>query len=113
LARDTPITVVVGNLHASNDFGDPTVPRAEARRASAFVDRLAQPGESVILAGDFNVADPRLDGYSTPLACIDDVLVRGAHVVDVTAWSPERRTRDGVVLSDHAPVDCAVELEAS
>jgi endonuclease/exonuclease/phosphatase family metal-dependent hydrolase len=112
-ARDTPIAVVVGNLHASNEFGDPTVPRAEARRASAFVDRLAQPGESVILAGDFNVADPRLEGYSTPRVGIDDVLVRGAHVVEVTVWSRERRTRDGVVLSDHAPVDCAVELDAS
>jgi hypothetical protein len=31
----------------------------------------------------------------------------------VTVWSRERRTRDGIVLSDHAPVDCTVELDAS
>jgi endonuclease/exonuclease/phosphatase family metal-dependent hydrolase len=111
-SREAPTTVVVGNLHASNELGDPAAPRAEARRASTFVDRLARPTESVILAGDFNVADPGLDDYSTPSAGIDNVLVRRARAVEVRAWPRERRTHDGTVLSDHAPVDCTIELGA-
>jgi endonuclease/exonuclease/phosphatase family metal-dependent hydrolase len=105
-----PVDFVVGNLHASNEFGDPGVPCAEARRAHAFVDRLARRGEAIVLAGDFNVADPGLDGYSTPGKGIDDVLVRGARAVEVTVWPRERRTRGGIVLSDHTPVDCVLEL---
>lgn len=102
--------VVVANLHATNDLRDPVVPRAEAARAQAFVDALAEPGEAVVLAGDFNVADPELHGFSAPGAGIDDVLVRGARAIEVTIWPRERRTRHGVVLSDHAPVDCVVEV---
>ena len=52
--------LVVGNLHASNVFHDPDVPRAEVERARAFVEGKAAPGEAIVLAGDFNVADPRL-----------------------------------------------------
>ena len=103
-------SVVVANLHATNDFRDPAVPRAEAARAQAFVDGLAEPGEAVVLAGDFNVADPELPGFSTPGEGIDDVLVRNARAIGVTIWTRERRTRDGVVLSDHAPVDCIVDV---
>jgi endonuclease/exonuclease/phosphatase family metal-dependent hydrolase len=103
--------VVVGNLHASNEFRDPSVPRAEAERARAFVERLARPDESVVLAGDFNVRDPGLGGYSPPWAGIDHILVRGASAGPLTAWPVERRIRDGVVLSDHAPVECVLEAE--
>ena len=103
-------SVVLGNLHATNDFRDPSVPLAEAARAQAFVDGLAAPGEAVVLAGDFNVADPELRGFSAPGEGIDDVLVRNARAIEVTIWPRERRTRDGVVLSDHAPVDCVVEV---
>ena len=105
-------SVVVGNLHASNVFHDPDVPRAEVERARAFVEGKAAPGEAIVLAGDFNVADPRLAGYSPPGAEIDDVLVRGAIVRDVTVWALERRMQDGLVLSDHAPVDCVLEVGA-
>lgn len=103
-------SIVVANLHATNDYRDPVVPRAEAARAQAFVDGLAEPGEAVVLAGDFNVADPELRGFSAPGKGIDDVLVRDARAIEVTIWPRERRTRDGVVLSDHAPVDCVVEV---
>jgi len=103
-------SVVVANLHATNDFRDPVVPRAEAARAQAFVDALAEPGEAVVLAGDFNVTDPELHGFSAPGDGIDHVLVRDAGATEVTIWPRERRTRDGVVLSDHAPVDCVVEV---
>jgi endonuclease/exonuclease/phosphatase family metal-dependent hydrolase len=103
-------SVVVANLHATNDFRDPAVPRAEAARAQAFVDGLAEPGEAVVLAGDFNVTEPELRGFSAPGVGIDDVLVRDARAIEVTIWPRERRTRTGVVLSDHAPVDCVVEV---
>jgi endonuclease/exonuclease/phosphatase family metal-dependent hydrolase len=104
--------VVVGNLHASNEFRDPSVPRAEADRARAFVELLARPGEPVVLAGDFNLRDPGMVGYSPPWEGIDHILVRGAPAGPLTAWAVARRTRDGIVLSDHAPVECALELEA-
>jgi endonuclease/exonuclease/phosphatase family metal-dependent hydrolase len=101
---------VLGNLHASNEFRDPAVPRAEALCAVAFLERVTRPGEAVVLAGDFNVADPGLEGYSAPGEGIDDVLVQGARAVEVVIWPRERRIVAGVVLSDHAPVDCLVEL---
>ena len=65
-----------------------------------------------MLAGDFNVADPRLAGYSPPGAGIDDVLVRDAAVREVTVWALDRSMKDGLVLSDHAQVDCVVEVGA-
>jgi len=107
-----PPSVVVGNLHATNDFRDPGVPRAEAARARAFVESVALPEEAVVLAGDFNVDDPHLDGFSAPCTGIDDILVRNAIATDVAVWPPERRTQDRVLLSDHAPVDCVVEVPA-
>jgi endonuclease/exonuclease/phosphatase family metal-dependent hydrolase len=105
------VPVVVANLHATNEFRDPSVPRAEARRARAFVEGLARPGEPVVLAGDYNVRDPELEGYSPPWEGIDHVLVRGASAEPLIAWPVARRTQDGVVLSDHAPVECVVEID--
>jgi endonuclease/exonuclease/phosphatase family metal-dependent hydrolase len=105
-----PPAVVVANLHASNEFRDPAVPRAEAARAAAFAEAAASGAAAVVLAGDFNVRDPQLHGYSAPTEGLDHVLVRGATVVEVAVWPLERRTRDGVVLSDHAPVDCTLEV---
>lgn len=104
------IRVVVANLHASNEHRDPAVPRAEAERARAFAERLAGPGETVVLAGDFNVADPRLDGYAGRVEGIDHVLVRDARLVEVASWPPRRRRQGGVVFSDHAPVDAVLEV---
>lgn len=105
--------VVVGNLHASNEFRDPSVPRAEAGRARAFAERVARPGDAVVLCGDFNIRDPELTGYSPPWEGIDHILVRGATAGALRAWPVGRRTEDGVVLSDHAPVECVVETGAS
>ena len=70
--------MTIGNLHATNDFAHPEVPRAESARAAAFVEGHATPGDVVVLAGDFNVGDPLLDDYSRPVEGIDHVLVRGA-----------------------------------
>ena len=107
-----PPSIVVGNLHATNDFRDPGVPRSEAARAFVFVEGLLRPSEPLVLAGDFNVADPGLAGLSTPGEGIDDVLVRGARALEVSIWSRSRRTVNGIVLSDDAPVDCVLEVTA-
>lgn len=102
--------VTVANLHASNDFTHPDVPRAEAARGAAFVERVAEPGDVLVLAGDFNVADPMLNGYSGMGSGIDHVMVRGG-AVQVAVWSRERRLQNGVVLSDHAVVEATVEVD--
>lgn len=101
--------VAVANLHASNDFVRPAVPRLEAARAAAFVEDAATPGDVVVLAGDFNVPDPLLAAYSRPGPGIDDVLVRGASVLSVAAWPEDRRRQNGVVLSDHPVVEATIE----
>jgi endonuclease/exonuclease/phosphatase family metal-dependent hydrolase len=103
--------VTIGNLHASNDFAHPEIPRAESARAAAFVEAAATEGDVVLLAGDFNVGDPLLEHYSRPVGGIDHVLVRGADVTSVGAWPLERRRQNGVVLSDHPVVEATVEVE--
>jgi endonuclease/exonuclease/phosphatase family metal-dependent hydrolase len=66
--------------------------------------------ERSILAGDANLVSPSADGFSAPLAgSIDQILVRGLELCDgPSAWPLERRTLDGHVLSDHAPVEAVV-----
>ena len=103
--------VAIGNLHASNDFVRPEVPREEAARAAAFVEEAATPGDIVVLAGDFNVGEPLLDGYSPPGGGIDHVLVRGGRLVSLAAWPLERRRQNGVLLSDHPVVEATIEVE--
>jgi endonuclease/exonuclease/phosphatase family metal-dependent hydrolase len=67
--------------------------------------------ERSIVAGDANLVAPSAEGFSTPLAgSIDQILVRGLTLLDgPSAWPPERRTVDGRLLSDHAPVEAVVE----
>jgi endonuclease/exonuclease/phosphatase family metal-dependent hydrolase len=64
-----------------------------------------------ILAGDANLVSPAADGFSPPLTgSIDQILVRGLELRDgPSAWPLERRTVEGRVLSDHAPVEAVVE----
>jgi endonuclease/exonuclease/phosphatase family metal-dependent hydrolase len=80
-------------------------------RREQFDRVLALAGERSILAGDANVVAPEAEGFSPPLAgSIDQILVRGLSVVDgPTPWPPERRTVEGRILSDHAPVEAVVE----
>ena len=102
--------LVVANLHATNDFRDQRVPAAEVLRAEAFVTELA--GElPCVLAGDFNLRREslaELPGWSELGAGIDHVLVRGLPASPVAVWPEERRRQNGVVLSDHAPVEVTV-----
>ncbi|HZP73468.1 MAG TPA: endonuclease/exonuclease/phosphatase family protein [Gaiellaceae bacterium] len=110
-------TFLVANMHCtSND--DKRLPDAELLRAARFATTQAKPEDVVVLAGDFNLtaAAPALVtlasgkwGFSAPGPGIDHVLVRGASATPVEVWPEARRTIDGVVLSDHAPVEVAVE----
>jgi endonuclease/exonuclease/phosphatase family metal-dependent hydrolase len=102
--------LVVGNLHATNQFRRPEIPAAEILRAEAFVTDVAE-GLPCVLAGDFNVRAehlPELAGWSALGPGIDHVLVRGLESSPLTAWPLERRVVDGSVLSDHAPVEVTV-----
>jgi endonuclease/exonuclease/phosphatase family metal-dependent hydrolase len=77
---------------------------------------LAEPGDVVVLAGDFNVPAARSAtqvaltrpewGFSNPAPeGIDQIMVRGIAVDEITRWPRERRRVGGHVLSDHAPVE--------
>ena len=94
--------LVVANLHASGD-----VARRQVDRALAWLEDLVYPGEPLVLAGDFN-ASLGLPGFSTPNGGIDDIFVRGAEATPLQIWPLERRRQNGVVLSDHAPVELTV-----
>jgi endonuclease/exonuclease/phosphatase family metal-dependent hydrolase len=71
-----------------------------------------------VLAGDFNVrrrrsatmAELERDdwGFRGGGSGIDHVLVRGAEAGAQRRWPDDRRRSDGLLLSDHAPVE--VEL---
>jgi endonuclease/exonuclease/phosphatase family metal-dependent hydrolase len=95
-------SLVVANVHTSGD-----VAQRQVDRALAWLDDLVRPGEPLVLAGDFN-ASLELPGFSTPHGGIDDILVRGTEATPLRAWPLERRRQNGVVLSDHAPVELTV-----
>lgn len=97
---------LVGNLHANRG---PEVARLELERARAFVESFAGPDDVVVLAGDFNLSDIRLAGYSEPATGIDHVLVKGGSTSPPVVWPGERRMRKHLVLSDHAPVEVTIE----
>jgi endonuclease/exonuclease/phosphatase family metal-dependent hydrolase len=108
--------VLVANLHTTSYPADQRLADAELLRAAVFADALAQPGDVLVLAGDFNVRSARSAtlrdlsrpewGFSAPAEeGIDQVLVRGARVERLERWPRDRRRVDGRVLSDHTPVD--------
>ena len=117
--RRNDATLVVANLHATG-HRDKRIPDAELLRAATFVDGFAGPDEPILLCGDFNLSMrnsrtlPDLMsaewGFSgaTPTG-IDHILVRGLRARPAQIWPVEQRTRDGRVLSDHAPVDREVD----
>ncbi len=113
-------TFLVANLHATSYPPEQRLPDAELLRAFRYVERLAQPGESVVVAGDFNVSfarsqtllDVTRDGWESSAIApgIDHIFVRDFVIVSgPTTWPVERRELGGAVLSDHAPVDLVVE----
>jgi endonuclease/exonuclease/phosphatase family metal-dependent hydrolase len=99
--------LLVANLHATSSPAESRVPEAEVRRAATFVETLAREGDVVVLGGDFNVAGAaaQLSGWSPPGPGIDHLLVRGAEPSALRVWPGERRRRDGILLSDHSPIE--------
>ncbi len=104
--------VSVANLHAS---GLDELADVELQRAADFAESFAEPGDTLVLAGDFNIGPgtsqtlKHLDGYSEPIPGIDQVLVKGSEALGTERWPPEQRTVDGHLLSDHAPVETRFE----
>jgi len=96
--------LVVANIHASGD-----VAQRQVDRALAWLADLVRSGEPHVLAGDFN-ASLVLPGFSPPHGGIDDILVRAADASPLAVWPLERRRQNGVVLSDHAPVERTISL---
>jgi len=99
--------LVVANLHATGSLGDPRIPAAELRRAVPLIESLAQPADTVVIAGDFNALAAHwvLDGYSEPGPGIDHIAVRGADPSAIHVWPDERRLVEGMLLSDHPPIE--------
>ncbi len=91
--------LTVANVHAA---------QASARARRQLERAAAQlPDGPAVLGGDFNIAgaDAALDGFSPPGPGIDHVLVRGAEPSPLRVWPDDRRRPDGMLLSDHAPVE--------
>ncbi|MHB8641311.1 MAG: endonuclease/exonuclease/phosphatase family protein [Gaiellaceae bacterium] len=107
---DAARTLVVANMHATSYSADRRLADAELLRAFTFVDGLAQTGEPIVVAGDFNITAEEsrtlrevVDwGFSKPGPGIDHVLVRGLEIVG-GPWRTQHRV-DGIEISDHRGV---------
>ncbi len=103
LRRPAAGTLVLCNLHATNA---PRHAREQVERATRYVLELADDREPVVIAGDFNVTpDLRHLGLGEGAPGIDHVLVRGDEAARLEVWPDERRTLNGMLLSDHTPVE--------
>ena len=103
--------MAIANLHASGVAHQPEVGAAETLRALAFVESLAQPGDALVFAGDFNLSPrqlPDLPGFSSPGPHIDHIFVRGAEAGSLEVWPEAHRVVEAGLLSDHAPVELRV-----
>ena len=103
--------LLVANLHATSFPADPRVPRAEITRAERWIDLLAHENDVVVIGGDLNVEGSSLElpaGYSAPGPRIDHILVRGAHASPLRVWPDEERRQQGILLSDHAPIELEI-----
>ncbi|MFN0154219.1 MAG: endonuclease/exonuclease/phosphatase family protein [Gaiella sp.] len=98
--------LVIANTHLSSP-ADSGAQQEELERCVAFLDRFADGGP-VVLAGDLNVSEPVLPGFTGGGPGIDHVLVRGLELHTLEIWEPERRVRGRRLLSDHAPVETVI-----
>ena len=96
---------VVANTHLSQMSVPLAARQAELERVRAFVERAARPGEARVIGGDLNLVQPVLAGYEGGGEGIDHVLVAGIRAAPLQVWPPQRRVQNGIVLSDHAPVE--------
>jgi endonuclease/exonuclease/phosphatase family metal-dependent hydrolase len=109
--------LTVANMHCSS-VRDRRCQDAELLRAAVFVDAFAEPGDTLVLAGDFNTVigqsrtleqlESTEWGFSGPVPGLDQVLVRGAKASRPQHWPEERRRLRGRLLSDHAPVETTI-----
>jgi endonuclease/exonuclease/phosphatase family metal-dependent hydrolase len=96
-------TVVLANLHGTHS---PERALAQVEKAVGHLLEQARPAEPVVLAGDFNFTpDLRHLGFTGDGPGIDHVLVRGAEAGPLVVWPDQRRRLNGMLLSDHAPVE--------
>jgi endonuclease/exonuclease/phosphatase family metal-dependent hydrolase len=96
-------TAVLCNLHATNSA---RYASEQVERAATYVLEVAQGDEPIVLAGDFNVTpDLRHHGFTEGGPGIDHILVRGDDPDPLDVWPDARRTLNGTLLSDHAPVE--------
>ncbi|NUR76950.1 MAG: endonuclease/exonuclease/phosphatase family protein [Thermoleophilia bacterium] len=112
-------TYLVTNMHCTSFPADERLADAELLRAAWFAMSSAAPDDVVVLAGDFNaraarsrtlhdLASPEW-GFSAAGPGIDHILVRGADPGEFRRWPDGQRKHDGVLLSDHAPVELEFE----
>ena len=102
---------LIANCHVTSTHAE-----EQLLRAAAFADGLALPDEAVIFCGDANLLPGSAGtyeelaswGFSAPGERIDQILVRGLPVTAAVVWPEERRRVDGLLLSDHAPVEATV-----
>lgn len=97
---------LVANTHLTQRDLDASA--AELGRVIAFAEARAEPGETVIVAGDLNHLPGRRTGWSAAAEGLDHVLVHGAPSTPPVAWPVERRMHNGLVLSDHPPVEISL-----
>jgi endonuclease/exonuclease/phosphatase family metal-dependent hydrolase len=110
-AGDETATVVNCHLTAC---GDSRPAGVELLRAVGRAEAWRRPHEPIVLCGDFNLTPASSKelrslaehGFSPPLPRIDQILVRGLVFERAPeAWPDERRRHDGLLLSDHAPLE--------
>jgi endonuclease/exonuclease/phosphatase family metal-dependent hydrolase len=96
-------TLVLANLHAAHSSGPA---QEQVENAVEHLLELARPDEPVALAGDFNFTpDLRHRGFTGEGPGIDHVLIRGDDPGPLLVWPDGRRRLNGMLLSDHAPVE--------
>jgi endonuclease/exonuclease/phosphatase family metal-dependent hydrolase len=116
LLHDDGRTFLVANMHCTSSR-DVRLPAVELERAATFALDQSEQDDVVVLAGDFNLRGSNHAvlaltdgswGFSSPAPGVDHVLVRGAPASEPRVWKPERRVLDGVLLSDHTPVEVEI-----
>ena len=97
--------ILVANFHATPAARDRPLNHRELERVAGLVAGARR----CIVCGDFNLRGAGLPGFSPPIGGIDQILVRGLALESPPApWPAERRTVDGRLLSDHAPVEAVI-----
>jgi endonuclease/exonuclease/phosphatase family metal-dependent hydrolase len=100
---------LIANLHATRHA---RMAEAELERAWEFFAALVRSGEIEVIGGDFNVRPGsealralQGEGFSGPGEGVDHLLARGTAATQPERWPDERRRIDGVLVSDHAPLE--------